>query len=282
MLKCMDLARLREAVDAHRAAGRRIGLVPTMGNLHAGHLALVKQARAECDVVVATIYVNPLQFGENEDLADYPRTLEDDLVALDRDHTDIVFMPDDQTMYPRGLEVQTKVEVPALGNILCGRSRPGHFVGVTTVVARLFNMVGPEVAFFGKKDYQQLMIIRRMVDDLAMPVSIVGVEIARDADGLALSSRNRYLDPEQRRAAPELYRTLRWVSDQLAAGRRDWVDLEDQARTRLTELGFEPDYVSIRRSADLEVPDHGDRDLVVLVAARLGVARLIDNVEMGV
>ncbi|MDH3640376.1 MAG: pantoate--beta-alanine ligase [Gammaproteobacteria bacterium] len=282
MLKCMDLARLREAVDAHRAAGRRIGLVPTMGNLHAGHLALVKQARAECDVVVATIYVNPLQFGENEDLADYPRTLEDDLVALDRDHTDIVFMPDDQTMYPRGLEVQTKVEVPALGNILCGRSRPGHFVGVTTVVARLFNMVGPEVAFFGKKDYQQLMIIRRMVDDLAMPVSIVGVEIARDADGLALSSRNRYLDPEQRRAAPELYRTLRWVSDQLAAGRRDWVDLEDQARTRLTELGFEPDYVSIRRSADLEVPDHGDRDLVVLAAARLGVARLIDNVEMGV
>jgi len=278
----MDLARLREAVDAHRAAGRRIGLVPTMGNLHAGHLALVKQARAECDVVVATIYVNPLQFGENEDLADYPRTLEDDLVALDRDHTDIVFMPDDQTMYPRGLEVQTKVEVPALGNILCGRSRPGHFVGVTTVVARLFNMVGPEVAFFGKKDYQQLMIIRRMVDDLAMPVSIVGVEIARDADGLALSSRNRYLDPEQRRAAPELYRTLRWVSDQLAAGRRDWVDLEDQARTRLTELGFEPDYVSIRRSADLEVPDHGDRDLVVLAAARLGVARLIDNVEMGV
>lgn len=281
MLEFRDLMRLREAAKAHRAAGRRIGLVPTMGNLHAGHLALVKQARVDCDIVVATIYVNPLQFGENEDFADYPRTLDDDLAALDHEHTDIVFMPSDKTMYPRGLRAQTKVEVPDLVAILCGRSRPGHFTGVTTVVARLLNMVGPDAAFFGKKDYQQLMIIRRMIEDLAMPVHVVGVEIVRDADGLALSSRNRYLNRHERRAAPGLHRTLRWVADQLAAGRRDWADLETEACARLANLGFTPDYVSIRRSADLEIPGPGDRDLVVLGAARLGKARLIDNSESG-
>lgn len=282
MHKFEDLADMRAAVRVHRSAGRSIGLVPTMGNLHAGHLALVQQARSECEVVVTTIYVNPLQFGPSEDLAEYPRTLEEDLAALRQAHNDIVFMPSDAAMYPRGLQAQTKVEVPVLGGILCGHSRPGHFTGVTTVVARLLNMVGPDTAFFGKKDYQQLMIIRRMVEDLAMPVRVAGVEIVRDADGLALSSRNRYLSPEERRAAPGLYRILQWVTDELAAGRQDWPDLEQAAGARLEKLGFAPDYISIRRQADLESPSAGDQELVVLGAARLGKARLIDNREIRV
>ncbi len=279
MLEVSDRGGLREAVSAHRAAGRQVGLVPTMGNLHDGHLALVRQARADCDVVVATIYVNPLQFGENEDFTDYPRTLEEDLAALERERTDIVFLPDDETMYPRGLDTQTKVEVPILSDILCGSYRPGHFRGVATVVARLLNMVAPDAAFFGRKDYQQLLIIRRMVEDLAIAVRVVGVDIARDPDGLALSSRNRYLDRDQRRVAPGLQHTLREVAERWQTAPGEGAQIESAAYARLEGLGFEPDYVSVRRAADLGAPRPEDRELVVLAAARLGRARLIDNLE---
>lgn len=270
---------MREAVRIRRAVGASVGLAPTMGNLHAGHLALVQEARKRCDMVIASIYVNPLQFGQNEDLHEYPRTLEADLEALAQAQTDAVFLPDDHTMYPRGLESLTMVEVPHLSDILCGEHRPGHFRGVATVVVRLLNMVTPDIAFFGKKDYQQLMVIRRMVDDLAIPVDIVGVDVVRDADGLALSSRNRYLDATQRRNAPHLYKTLVWIAEQLRAG-REIADLERTAIRRLEERGFVPDYVSIRRASDLEHATKQDIELVILAAARLGQARLIDNLEL--
>lgn len=263
-----------------RARGARITFVPTMGNLHAGHLRLVEAARRLGDYVVVSIYVNPLQFGPNEDFAAYPRTPEEDRRALERLGTDLLFLPGDDQVYPRGRDHQTLVEVPGLSDILCGANRPGHFRGVTTVVARLFGLVRPQVAVFGKKDYQQWLIIRRMVDDLALPVEIHGEETVREADGLAKSSRNRYLSAAERATAPQLYATLEAVRGRILQGARDYPALEAEARSRLVAAGFRPDYFSVRRQADLAPPGPADRRLVLLAAAWLGRARLIDNLEV--
>ncbi len=273
-----DVAALREALAAHRRAGRTIGLVPTMGNLHAGHLALVAEARRRADVVVATIFVNPMQFGPGEDLDAYPRTLADDQAHLEGAGCDLRFAPDVATVYPRGLEAQTRVSVPEVSEGLCGGDRPGHFDGVATVVTMLFNLVQPDLACFGEKDYQQLAVIRRLVADLHLPIEIVGVPIARAEDGLALSSRNGYLDAAQRARAPELYRTLCALREALEAG--EPVD-DGLARglERLREAGFVPDYLELR-AADLGPVGETTRDAVLLAAARLGPTRLIDNLSL--
>ena len=275
-----SIEEIRREVRNLRNRSATIGFVPTMGNLHAGHLSLVKDAAASCGAVVVSIYVNPMQFGPTEDFSTYPRTLEQDLELLREAGTITVFQPDDEAMYPHGTTGQTFVEVPLMGEMLCGAARPGHFRGVSTVVARLLNIVQPDLAVFGKKDYQQLAIIRRMVADLAIPVEIVGGETIRAEDGLALSSRNRYLTAEQRRQAPCLYASLLEAAEQVRAGRQAFAQIEQAALQELRGCGFQPDYVAIRRQQDLQPAGAGDRVLVVLAAARLGQARLIDNVEI--
>lgn len=275
-----DSAALAAAIHEARAAGRRIGFVPTMGNLHAGHISLFERARDHAQAVVASIYVNPLQFGEHEDFQLYPRTPDQDRELLEAAGVDILFMPDDAQIYPRGRAAQTRVEVPVLSDILCGQSRPGHFRGVTTVVNRMFNLVAPDVALFGKKDYQQWLLIRLMVSDLGMPIDIVGVGTVRAPDGLALSSRNGYLTAGERAVAPRLYATLVECADQLHVPGTDIPAVETQAREALHASGLRPDYVSVRRQADLAPSAPGDRSLVILAAAWLGRARLIDNLEV--
>lgn len=269
---------LHRAVAALRADGRRVAFVPTMGNLHAGHAALMTQARAHADAVVASIYVNPLQFGPREDFAAYPRTPDADSALLRAAGVEILFMPEDATMYPRGRAAHTRVEVPAVGEILCGAARPGHFAGVTTVVARLFNLVRPDVALFGKKDFQQLLLIRLMAGDLGMPIEIIGCDTVRADDGLALSSRNGYLTPAERALAPRLFAALQTVVREVRAGETA-ARASERAGVQLAQAGFAPEYVSVRRACDLAEPAAGDNELVVLAAARLGRARLIDNLE---
>jgi len=283
----MQVATTVDAVQAEitrwRAAGQRIAFVPTMGNLHAGHLHLMQVARQHANRVVASIYVNPLQFGPQEDFAAYPRTPEQDRALLEQQDVDLLFVPDDATIYPRGREASTRVEVPGISDILCGASRPGHFRGVTTVVSRLFHLVTPDVAVFGKKDYQQLLIIRLMTSDLGLPITIVGEETVREADGLAMSSRNGYLTGPERGVAPRLSATLQGVATLLAstgATTPDFTALEKEASQLLKAAGFRPDYVSIRRQQDLGLPVPGDRKLVILAAAWLGRTRLIDNREV--
>ena len=273
----MIVARTVAELKIARAALQgRVAFVPTMGNLHAGHIALVQAARARADQVVASIFVNRMQFGPREDFASYPRTPEADAAKLRDAGVAILFQPDERQMYPRGVEGHTFIEVPGLSDVLCGAVRPGHFRGVATVVNRLFNLVAPDVALFGKKDYQQWRIIERMVADLGMPIEIVGLDTVREPDGLAMSSRNQYLSPTERAVAGALYATL--VA--FARGPRppDWSDAEAAALTHLAAAGFAPEYVSVRRQADLATPAVGD-SLVVLAAARLGRARLIDNLE---
>ena len=268
---------LRARLESWRREGLRVGFVPTMGNLHAGHLDLVRAAAARTDRVVVSIFVNPLQFGPGEDFASYPRTLAEDLERLAGEHCDLVFAPGEETMYPHGRDGTTRVEVPGLSGILCGASRPGHFSGVATVVSKLFNLVQPHLATFGEKDFQQLAVIRRMAIELCFPVEILGVPTRREADGLAMSSRNRYLGPEERATAPALYATLQAVAQGLAAGRRDFVALQQAGMDNIRSAGLGPEYLEIRRRDGLERPEPGDRQLVVLAAARLGRARLIDN-----
>lgn len=276
VLKSLEAAREGSAALRERHGG--VAFVPTMGNLHDGHLALVRHALTRGGAVLASIYVNPLQFGENEDFASYPHTLDADLAALRTLGVAAVFTPDESTMYPRGAAAQTRVVVPELGEILCGAQRPVHFQGVTSVVARLFNILAPDLAVFGRKDYQQLAIIRRMVADLAMPVEIEGVATARAPDGLALSSRNQYLAPRERRIAPGLYRVLQDCVRRIQAG--DGIDAAtDQGLDELRVLGFTPDYLEVRVAGDLGRPCAASGELVVLGAARLGRTRLIDNVE---
>lgn len=279
-MRCVgNIDALHAAIRALRDAGKTIAFVPTMGNLHPGHLTLIREARRRADAVVASIFVNPLQFGANEDLDKYPRTPQQDQSALQAEGVDVLFMPSVEAMYPRGEQAQTFVEVPGIGDILCGASRPGHFRGVATVVCRLFNLVRPDVALFGKKDYQQLRVIRLMVADLAMPLEVIGVDTVREADGLAMSSRNQYLDQAERARAPVLYRTLCGLRDQLlAAGRYDASWVQD-ALAKL-EADLEVEYLAVRRQADLAEPAVTDRELVILLAARLGATRLIDNVEL--
>ncbi|WP_457676970.1 pantoate--beta-alanine ligase [Thiolapillus sp.] len=272
-----DVASLRQAVQA---LSGRVALVPTMGNLHEGHLTLVRHARQVADAVVVSIFVNPLQFDREEDLQAYPRTLERDMALLEAEGVDLVFTPAVEAVYPESMDSHTRVEVPGLSDIFCGASRPGHFVGVATIVCKLFNMVQPHCAVFGKKDFQQLLIIRRMVRDLAMPVEIIGVDTVREADGLAMSSRNNYLDEAERARAPALYAALKRTADALRQGRRDYAALEAEATRMIAEAGLKPDYLGIRRAGDLAEPGEGDTSLVILGAAWLGLARLIDNLEV--
>nr|WP_207148195.1 pantoate--beta-alanine ligase [Halorhodospira halochloris] len=271
---------MRQQARHWRARGERIGLVPTMGNLHQGHLKLVEELSNHVDRLVVSVFVNPLQFGPSEDYESYPRTLADDLRALAGYPVDAVFAPSAEQMYPRGAPATT-IDLPALTNTLCGADRPGHFAGVALVVAKLFNIVEPDAAAFGNKDYQQLQVIRRLVQDLDYPVEILGVATVREADGLALSSRNNYLDAEQRRVAAELYATLQEMVAELRAGRRDYQQLEAAGATRLRQAGFSRvDYLAIRRSDDLAAPSPADTELVCLGAAQVGAARLIDNIAV--
>jgi len=259
------------------AGSARPAFVPTMGNLHEGHLALLRQAGEQGGPVVASIFVNRLQFGPNEDFDSYPRTFDNDCALLREVGCDILFAPDETTLYaePQGFTLQPPA---ALADLLEGHFRPGFFTGVCTVVNKLFNIVQPRLAVFGKKDYQQLMIVRRMVQQMAMPIEIIGAGTRRDADGLALSSRNAYLEPQERAAAVALPQTLQKVVAALRDGRTDWPALEAQAMGSLKALGWQPDYIAIRRQADLGPPQPGDA-LVVLGAARIGRTRLIDNLE---
>jgi len=280
----LTLARIDETrrfvAEQHRG-GRRVALVPTMGNLHEGHLALVRLARERADTVVASIFVNPLQFGRGEDFGRYPRTLQRDLELLEGEGAAAVFAPGVDDMYPDGQEQQTIVEVPRLSSVLEGAFRPGHFAGVATVVTKLFGIVTPDIAVFGEKDFQQLAVIRQLVRDLGLGVEIVAGPTVREPDGLALSSRNQYLSPGQRQQAPALYRTLAAARRRLAAGDRSYAAIEEEGKAALAAAGFEPDYVAIRRASDLALPGEADADLVVLGAARLGATRLIDNLRVG-
>ena len=269
---------LRERVAAWRRCGERVVLVPTMGNLHAGHLRLVELACNQGGRVVVSIFVNPLQFGPQEDYHVYPRTLEEDCRRLAGQGVDGIFAPDETVIYPRGVGDHTRVNVPGLSELLEGVARPGHFEGVATVVLKLFNMVMPDVAVFGEKDFQQLMIIRRMVEDLALPVRIVAAPTVREDDGLAMSSRNAYLTPQQRSVAPVLYQVLRRLADTLMTTRVPYTALCEEGRARLAAAGLQPEYVAVRRYDDFGEPAVDDARLVVLAAAFLGSTRLIDNV----
>jgi pantoate--beta-alanine ligase len=257
----------------------RVAFVPTMGNLHAGHMALVREARKHADHVVVSIFVNRLQFGQGEDFDRYPRTLQADAALLEKEGASIVFAPDEKELYPRVVQ-QYKVEPPAIQDELCGAFRPGHFRGVATVVTKLFNIVGAEVACFGKKDYQQLFVIKSMVDDLNMPIEIVPVDTGRGEDGLALSSRNGYLSAVERAEAPRLYQHLSAMSAAIKAGERDFVQLATQVSADLTMRGWVVDYVEVRNARNLKPATHTDHELVILIAARIGATRLIDNIEV--
>lgn len=270
-----DTAELRRT---RRSLPGRVALVPTMGNLHAGHLSLVRAARERADSVVVSVFVNPMQFGPGEDYAEYPRTLEEDAAALAGEGVDLVFAPESGQMYPSG-DPATRVTVTGLSEILCGEDRPGHFEGVATVVAMLLNLVTPDLAVFGEKDYQQLAVIRRMAAELHLPVEIVGAPTVREADGLAMSSRNQYLSMDERAMAPVLYAALCEAAERLRAGDRDYAGIETEGRQRLAAAGFRPDYFAVR-AADLGPPKPAARELRVLAAGRLGRARLIDNLAV--
>jgi pantoate--beta-alanine ligase len=271
---------LQEQLGACRARAQRIAFVPTMGNLHEGHIELVRRARQLADVVVVSIYVNPLQFGPSEDLDAYPRTLAADKQKLFAEGVQFLFTPDTADIYPEGLARHTLVRVPDLSETLCGSSRPGHFDGVTTVVAKLFNIVRPELALFGEKDFQQLSIVRKMVEDLCMAIEVIGVPTVRDTDGLALSSRNGYLSAEQRRVAPLLHETLVSCREAIACGFDNFLQLESHARMRLLQAGFEPDYFAIRDARTLRTVSEDTEEIAILAAARLGRTRLIDNLRL--
>lgn len=279
-----SIAELRGQVSSWKAAGHRVAVVPTMGNLHRGHLALVEEARQRADKVVATIFVNPTQFGEGEDFASYPRTLEADAERLEATGCDLLFAPQTLEMYPFGQQDLTRVQVPQITNDHCGASRPGHFDGVSTVVNILFNVVQPDVACFGTKDYQQLAVLKRMARDLWIPVEIIGVPTVREDDGLAKSSRNQYLTEAERQVAPRMYQILQAVQQELTENPErsgyTFRVVEAEALQKLADAGFEPEYLTICYRDDLEPAKDTDRPLVVLTAARLGRARLIDNLEI--
>lgn len=271
---------LRAAVAHARNEGKRIGFVPTMGNLHDGHAALVEKASQRVDFVVASIFVNPLQFGPTEDLASYPRTLEADKERLLQAGCNLLFAPTVEEMYPNGLVGPTLVSVSGVSEGLCGASRPGHFDGVATVVCKLFNMVQPDLAIFGEKDFQQLAVIRTLVSDLNMPIQIIGEPTVRAPDGLALSSRNGYLDESQRSAAPTIYRTLNEMAAAIQAGEVNFDTLVTRGLSSLSAAGFRPDYLEVRQANSLKPAGPDDQHLVILVAAFLGSTRLIDNITI--
>ncbi|RYY04751.1 MAG: pantoate--beta-alanine ligase [Gammaproteobacteria bacterium] len=271
---------LRDALAIERKAGKRIGFVPTMGNLHSAHIELVKIARRNCDVVVTSIFVNPLQFGLNEDWDKYPRTLAADSAKLEAANCDYLFCPNDKEIYPNGMAEQTRVIVPTMTDVLCGASRPGHFEGVTTVVTKLFNIVQPDEAVFGIKDFQQLAVIRRMVEDLCIPIKIVAGEIVRENDGLAMSSRNGFITADERPRVAQLNRSLNWIKQEITQGRRDFSALIDTAKEQIQAVGFKVDYVNISNSRTLELAAHDDKEITILGAMYTQGARLIDNVSL--
>jgi pantoate--beta-alanine ligase len=277
MQTVQDAPALRAAIRGWRSKGQTVGFVPTMGNLHAGHQSLVRLARARADRVVASVFVNPTQFGPTEDFERYPRTLVHDQAALADEGCDLLFAPEVATIYPYGAEFSASLRVPQITAMLEGAHRPGHFDGVATVVCKLFNLVNPDLAVFGQKDFQQLKVIERMVRDLSLPVKVIAAPIVRDDDGLALSSRNQYLSAQERARAPLIHDTLLKMRELLGQGHA-WRAVEQVAEAQLTRAGFVPDYAAIRRAGDLAEPDDGQRDgLVALIAARLGGTRLIDN-----
>lgn len=277
MLIIETLPLLRQQIRRLRMEGKRVALVPTMGNLHDGHMKLVDEAKARADVVVVSIFVNPMQFDRPEDLARYPRTLQEDCEKLNKRKVDLVFAPSVKEIYPNGTETHTYVDVPGLSTMLEGASRPGHFRGVSTIVSKLFNLVQPDIACFGEKDFQQLALIRKMVADMGFDIEIVGVPIMRAKDGLALSSRNGYLTAEQRKIAPGLYKVLSSIADKLQAGERDLDEIITIAGQQLNEKGFRADDIQIRDADTLLEVSENSKRAVILVAAWLGDARLIDN-----
>jgi len=283
--KVQRVSSLRAAVQAARKDKKTVGFVPTMGNLHEGHLELVRVAKRRAEFVVVSIYVNPTQFGKNEDLSNYPSTLEEDARRLAELGADLLFVPEQLTMYPGSLDEQTVVYLPKIGDMYCGKDRPEHFYGVTTVVSRLFNMVQPDIAVFGNKDYQQIAIIRRMVEDLSYPIQVVGVDTVRTKEGLALSSRNGYLTDKQMIVAPSLQESLQNMAKVLrekpsVISKSALKKLEDSQKAVLKKKGFKPQYITVCRQSDLKPAKKGDQQLVILAAAQLGKSRLIDNLEV--
>ncbi|MCS3604639.1 pantoate--beta-alanine ligase [Buttiauxella sp. BIGb0471] len=280
MLIIETIPLLRQQIRRWRQEGKRIALVPTMGNLHDGHMKLVDDAKSRADVVVTTIFVNPMQFDRPDDLTRYPRTLQEDCEKLNRRKVDLVFAPAPADIYPQGLDSQTFVEVPGLSTMLEGASRPGHFRGVSTIVSKLFNMVQPDIACFGEKDFQQVAVIRKMVADMGYDIEIIGVPTVRAKDGLALSSRNGYLTAEQRKIAPGLHKVMQSLADKLRAGERDTEEMLAIAATELNEKGFRSDDLQIRDADTLLELNVESKRAVVLMAAWLGQARLIDNMQV--
>jgi pantoate--beta-alanine ligase len=274
------IAAVHERVSRWHREGQRVAFVPTMGNLHPGHISLIEVARQRGDRFIASIFVNPMQFGPNEDYAHYPRTPDKDQGMLAQAGCDLMFMPDVAEIYPAGLEHSTRVVVPELSGLLDGEFRPGHFDGVSTVVAKLFNIVQPDIAVFGEKDFQQLAIIRRMVADLCVPIEIIGAPTVRESDGLAMSSRNQYLTAEERKTAPQLHAALMRVAKRIEAAERDFSAIETAEVKTLEKAGFRPDYFTVRDAKTLVPPAKESTQVVVLVAARLGKARLIDNLQI--
>ncbi len=269
---------LRASIRQWRQAGHSVAFVPTMGNLHAGHIKLVTTAKQQADKVIVSIFVNPTQFGPNEDFDSYPRTEQQDQAKLIESDADLLFLPAAEEMYPQ--PIQTRISVSGLSTLLCGASRPGHFDGVALIVCKLLNIVQPDLLLLGEKDFQQLAVIRRMVTDLNIPVAIQGVATVREADGLAMSSRNGYLSAPQRQLAPKLYQALCDARDAILSGNDDYRAVEDQQRQILQQAGFVVDYFSVCRSTDLLPANQNDQALVILLAAKLGTTRLIDNISL--
>ena len=279
MIQAPDKDALRVVMRGYRSNSETTAFVPTLGNLHDGHLSLVRKAREVADRVVVSIFINPTQFDKAEDLAAYPRTIENDLKLLKQEKIDLVFLPEADEMYPEGSA--TRVEVDGISDILEGDSRPGHFSGVATIVAKLFNLVQPDISVFGEKDFQQLMLIRRMVDDLDFGIKIIGAPTAREESGLAMSSRNNYLDDNQRNIiAPGLYLELSNIQKAILAGEHNYVKLQEESAKALNQQGFKTDYIEIRNAEDLSVAEKRDKNLVILASAWLGKARLIDNLRV--
>lgn len=274
------VAELRTALKIERLKDKSIVFVPTMGNLHDGHMSLIRKAKEEGEIIISSIFVNPMQFSDQSDLERYPKTLEEDKRVLEANGCNYLFAPDALEMYPDGKRSQTQIEVVGISDILCGASRPGHFVGVSTVVTKLFNIVQPDCAIFGNKDFQQLKVIQDMVRDLSSNVRIIGVDTARNEDGLAMSSRNGYLTEEERRIAPTIYQTLLWAKEALIENRASHEDICEQAQQKLEAAGFRRDYFEIRAQENLQTPSEEEKRLVILTAAYLGKARLIDNLRV--
>ena len=277
-----EIDELRELRRIWQSDKEKIAFVPTMGNLHKGHLKLVEEAKKSATKVVVSIFVNPLQFGPDEDLDAYPKTIDADKSSLSALGVDVLFMPKSEDIYSRGLEQQTFVEVPGLSYMICGASRPGHFRGVATIVCKLFNMVQPNQAYFGEKDFQQLQVIKAMVTDLSMNLTIHGVPTQRDPDGLAMSSRNGYLNQEQRAIAPLLFQQISKLSEAIIGGRRDFTKLVADSKQYLANAGFNPDYIELRNAHTLMQVGHEDKELVILAAAFCGKTRLIDNIQLSI